>query len=175
MSNSWKELNPMAFLVSSSTLTPVAVSAQSQEVAQLNPSSYLPSLFNNACRGKRSESNPFGVQMYGVISTLKQHNALQDSPNVRMGLQNCVHLIATIDTTPNWATIGDARSPFQTDLLPEFVQFMQAVVERYDGDGVDDAPDGLVVKYFEFWNEPDAGGSPSGLHECPLLSLCAPS
>ena len=181
----------MALLVSS-TLAPSVASAQSQEVTQFGPSSYLPSLHNNACSGKRPESNPFGVQMYGVISTLKQHNALQDSyssylrtsiewgkvetsnvdpsqydwapadANVRMGLNNCVHLIATIDTTPAWATIGDARSPFQTDLLPEFVQFMQAAVERYDGDGVDDAPDGLVVKYFELWNEPDAGGSPSG-------------
>src|SRR5688500_9225597 len=69
----------MAFLVSSSTLTPSVASAESQEVAQLTPSSYLPVLYNNACRGKRPESNPFGVQMYGFISTLKQHNALQDT------------------------------------------------------------------------------------------------
>lgn len=80
----------------------------------------------------------------------------------RIAPENCVNLIATIDTTPEWATIGDARSPFQTNLLPEFVQFMGAVVERYDGDGIDDAPNGMVVKYWEIYNEPDAGSSPTG-------------
>jgi hypothetical protein len=39
---------------------------------------------------------------------------------------------------------------------------VEAAVERYDGDGTDDAPAGLVVKYWEFYNEPDAGSSPSG-------------
>jgi hypothetical protein len=130
--------------------------------------------------------------MYGLLSSQKHFDALQDNNSswlrtsiewgkvepvnvepsaydwstadaaVRMGLENCVHLIATIDTTPTWATIGDARSPFQTDLLPEFVQFMRAVAERYNGNGVDDAPEGLVVEYYEMWNEPDAGGAPSG-------------
>ena len=38
-----------------------------------------------------------------------------------------------------------------------FAEFMAAVVERYDGDGEDDAPGSPVVNYWEIYNEPDGG------------------
>jgi hypothetical protein len=77
-------------------------------------------------------------------------------------LANCANLIATIDITPPWATTGDGRSPFKPEFLPDFVEFVGALVERYDGDGVNDAPHGMVINYWEFYNEPDAGPSDTG-------------
>ncbi|HAL61303.1 MAG TPA: hypothetical protein DCP08_02725, partial [Chloroflexi bacterium] len=39
--------------------------------------------------------------------------------------------------------------------LDRFQYFVSALVERYDGDGVNDGPGSPEVKYWEFWNEPD--------------------
>jgi hypothetical protein len=74
----------------------------------------------------------------------------------------CVNMIVTLDFTPSWAWTGGDRSPIQSDLLPEYAEFVRAMVERYDGDGVDDAPGGMVVNYWEFYNEPDFGPSAYG-------------
>jgi hypothetical protein len=46
--------------------------------------------------------------------------------------------------------------------LSEFTEYIGALVERYDGDGIDDAPNGAIVRYWEFYNEPDAVPAPSG-------------
>ena len=80
---------------------------------------------------------------------------------------NCINMIVTIDGTPAWARFDgnrDGRSPILTENLPDYVEFVTALVERYDGDGVDDAPNGIVVNYWEFYNEPDFGSEVSG-HE----------
>lgn len=75
---------------------------------------------------------------------------------------NCANMIVTIDHTPEWAWSGGDRSPIQPEFLPEYAQFVRAVVERYDGDGIDDAPGGMVVTYWELYNEPDFGPSEYG-------------
>jgi hypothetical protein len=75
---------------------------------------------------------------------------------------NCINMIVTLDFTPSWAWTGGDRSPIQSDLLPEYAEFVRAMVERYDGDGEDDAPGGMVVNYWEFYNEPDFGPSAHG-------------
>ncbi len=41
--------------------------------------------------------------------------------------------------------------------LTQFTSFVGALVERYDGDGSNDAPGSPKVEYWEFYNEPDAG------------------
>jgi hypothetical protein len=65
-------------------------------------------------------------------------------------------LIATIETAPAWAaTFPDG--PIHVDKLPEFAEFVGAVVERYDGDGLEDVPGSLKVDHWEIYNEPDAG------------------
>ena len=67
-----------------------------------------------------------------------------------------LRLIITIDSAPPWAaTIANGRID-KTD-ISEFAQFMGALVERYDGDGRQDAPGSPVVDYWEFYNEPDGG------------------
>ena len=49
------------------------------------------------------------------------------------------------------------RNPL--DDLPAYQRFVQAAVERYDGDGIDDAPGGIVIKHWQVGNE--TGGWPN--------------
>lgn len=67
-----------------------------------------------------------------------------------------LNLIVEISNNPAWAATY-SNGPIDKVDLQEFVQFVTALVERYDGDGVDDAPGSPVVKHWEFYNEPDAG------------------
>jgi hypothetical protein len=174
-------------------LTPAETMAAPEQPQAIAPSSYIPLLRNNVCRGTRASSNPIGVQIYGNTGYNELHFQLlqnTESPWIRNSVfwpavepgnvapsaynwthsdavlraakDNCANVIATIDNTPEWATTGDDRSPIQSALLPEYVQFVSAIVERYDGDGINDAPGGIVVNYWEFYNEPDFGTTSDG-------------
>jgi hypothetical protein len=86
---------------------------------------------------------------------------------LRAANANCLNMIVTIEGVPTWATTetlplnterGEGqRAPIKAANIPDFVQFVTALVERYDGDGINDAPNGIVVNYWEFFNEPDLG------------------
>lgn len=79
--------------------------------------------------------------------------------------QNCVNMIVTIEGTPGWAAmegLDDGRAPIKPASLPDFVEFVTALVDRYDGDGTNDSPHGIVVNNWEFYNEPDFGSAISG-------------
>lgn len=54
---------------------------------------------------------------------------------------------------PKWAAVYP-MGPV-TDLV-DLQEFMGALVERYDGDGAQDAPGSPVVRYWEIYNEPDS-------------------
>jgi len=62
--------------------------------------------------------------------------------------------LVTVQSNPDWAATTEL-GPIDKVPLSEFVQFVTALVERYDGDGVDDAPGSPVVKYWELYNEMD--------------------
>lgn len=64
-------------------------------------------------------------------------------------------IIATIIRNPSWAATNP-EGVIDKVPLSRFVSFVSAVVERYDGDGVNDAPGSPRVHYWEFYNEPDA-------------------
>ena len=64
-------------------------------------------------------------------------------------------LIATINHNPTWAATY-RQGPIDLVPISQFTDFVGAMVERYDGDGYLDAPGSPVVRYFEFYNEPDA-------------------
>jgi len=66
-------------------------------------------------------------------------------------------IIGTIESAPAWAVMdtGKPDGPLRPETLPSFAEFVAAVVERYDGDGWQDAPGSPVVDYWEFYNEPD--------------------
>ena len=63
-------------------------------------------------------------------------------------------VIATISNNPPWAS-GTDGGPVYPERQNDFLEFIAALVERYDGDGVDDAPGSPKVLHWEFYNEPD--------------------
>lgn len=63
-------------------------------------------------------------------------------------------MIATIEGNPSWAA-SHPEGPLYSEAVNDFVEFITAAVERYDGDGYQDAPGSPVVNYWEFYNEPD--------------------
>jgi hypothetical protein len=67
-------------------------------------------------------------------------------------------LVMTVISNPAWAATY-ANGPIDRVGIDEFVQFMVAVAERYDGDGVADAPGSPVVDYWELYNEPDGASA----------------
>ncbi len=65
-----------------------------------------------------------------------------------------LNIIATIRRMPDWAADG-IDEPIYPENYDEFAQFVSALVERYDGDGLDDATGSPVVLYWEIFNESD--------------------
>jgi hypothetical protein len=77
-----------------------------------------------------------------------------------------VNLIVTVDGTPDWASpFGSSGpgGPIRQDKLANYAALVQELVERYDGDGYADAPGSPVIRYWEFYNEPDRGNTPSDI------------
>lgn len=72
--------------------------------------------------------------------------------------QHCYTVVMTVMGNPLWAA-PDSEGVIPAQNLPEFAEFMGALVERYDGDGIDDALGSPRVLYFELYNEPDAGAT----------------
>jgi len=63
-----------------------------------------------------------------------------------------IELILTIAGQPAWAATYQQGPVTNT---ADLVEFVGALVERYDGDGMDDAPGSPQVRYLELYNEPD--------------------
>ncbi len=72
---------------------------------------------------------------------------------------NGINIVATLRGNPSWAAAHE-NGPLYSSAMPDYLEFISALVERYDGDGFDDAPGSPVVQYWEFYNEPD--GVPAG-------------
>ena len=66
-------------------------------------------------------------------------------------------LIVVFETVPGWAQKikGWPDGPIDPDALDDFADFVSATVERYDGDGFQDAPGRPIIKHWELFNEPD--------------------
>jgi len=62
--------------------------------------------------------------------------------------------MVSIYAWPSWAA-STACGPIDRVPLARYQAFVQDVVERYDGDGVDDAPGSPRAAYWEVGNEPD--------------------
>lgn len=67
-----------------------------------------------------------------------------------------LHLVVTVLGNPRWAATY-TNGPIDKVDIGEFAEFVGTLVERYDGDGQEDAPGSPVVDYWEFYNEPDGG------------------
>ena len=95
-----------------------------------------------------------------------------------------LNLIVTLREAPEWAIeqSGLKDGPIDVEDLDEFAEFAQAVVERYDADGFEDAPGSPVIRYWEIYNEPDAGPEgwdvrwgASGAEYAHMLSVVYPA
>ncbi len=138
----------------------------------------------------RTEATVFGVQMYGNTSarvpyfgplmalnatwvraeidwnriepTNRSADRFEWTASDRVlaaAIEGGSNMIATIGRNPEWASPHE-QGPIDADHLDDFGEFLAALVERYDGDGVDDDPCGRVVKHWELYNEPDGGSKP---------------
>jgi hypothetical protein len=65
-----------------------------------------------------------------------------------------INIVLTLDHAPEWAATH-GQGPIDKVDISVMARLMNAVAQRYNGDGVDDAPGSPVVNYFEFYNEPD--------------------
>lgn len=75
-----------------------------------------------------------------------------------LAVQRCWPLLITIGGNPAWAS-SLSEGYLDKVSASELAEFMGALAERYDGDGVQDAPGSPKVLYFELYNEPDVGAA----------------
>lgn len=76
------------------------------------------------------------------------------------------HIVGMLLTTPEWARVADCRTRAraartETYWCPpadprDYKDFVWTVVERYDGDGIFDAPGSPRIAAWQIWNEPSA-------------------
>ncbi|MCX7861044.1 MAG: beta-galactosidase [Chloroflexus sp.] len=90
-------------------------------------------------------------------------------------------VIGMLLTTPAWARVGDCNSRITRNggslnyWCPpanpqDFADFVAAAVERYDGDGFNDAPSSPRVAAWQIWNEPNNWATwPGEAHEYGAL------
>ncbi len=152
---------------------------------------YLPTL-SKRCNFSAASAGIFGVQMYGETGAgTNYYSALLDSgaewvrvpidwrsveptnrapanfrwaaadAAVAAAADSCKNLIVTLRSAPDWAATYP-NSRLKSGQLGEFAEFVKATVERYDGNGIDDAPGSPIVTYWELYNEPDASESVLG-------------
>jgi len=79
---------------------------------------------------------------------------------VRAVNDGCMNVVITTDGNPAWAA-STSSGPIDLTDLSEFAEYLGAVVERYDGDGFDDAPGAPEIHHIELYNEPDRGSLPN--------------
>lgn len=148
---------------------------------------YVPSL----SRWYDEEAPPFGVQFYGALdgdsgleeltdaganwirlhiswgsiepsnTTPENYNWSRLDASVIDATDRNVELILTLAGQPAWAAVYPQGPVTDTKDIEEF---LGALVERYDGDGVADAPGSPRVTYFELYNEPDNGDLGHAVH-----------
>lgn len=148
---------------------------------------FLPALF----RCCDAQTPPFGVQFYGALNsdsglaeiadagatwirmpiswrTIEPTNTRPEyyswsalDASVSNAAERGVELILTLAGQPSWAAAYEQGPVTNTQ---DLVEFFSALVERYDGDGVDDAPGSPTVTHFELYNEPDNGSLGHAAH-----------
>lgn len=78
----------------------------------------------------------------------------------------CLNVIATHTAAPRWAA-DVSNGPVHPEYVDDLANYLGALVERYDGDGDQDAPGSPVVRYWQIYNEPDAIASWTGWAGAP--------
>ncbi len=113
---------------------------------------YFPDMMASNASWVRIEVSWRGVEPVNV--TPDQFDWTKVDSVLTASAQGGINMIGTINYNPAWAA-ESAFGPIAPEHLADFGQFITALVERYDGDGIDDDPCGRVVRHWEFFNEPD--------------------
>lgn len=80
---------------------------------------------------------------------------------IRTANEKGIKLLGIPDFTPLWASDSGCQVQYADKCAPtaaaitDYAAYVGALVERYDGDGVQDAPGSPVVHAWEIWNEPN--------------------
>ncbi|WP_129632022.1 polymerase [Candidatus Oscillochloris fontis] len=106
------------------------------------------------------------LETLGAVSAWAKYDRIVAAANAAE-----VELIVRLERPPAWARpqalastefqeglLLDGNSTGPPDDYADFGHFVQAVVERYDADGIEDAPGGLHIRFFQIWNEPNLRG-----------------
>ncbi len=181
----WSASLLLLMLSIASLATPQAALAE-PETPGADGSIYMPASMKESCKELKS-AGLLGVQPYGGVnsgSTLEKDLMESGASWVRLAFvwsqvepdnttpdkydwahtdalaalayERCWPVVFLLTDNPEWASLL-AEGPLTRAADSELAQFMGAMAERYDGDGVDDAPGSPKVFYFEMYNEPDAG------------------
>lgn len=70
-------------------------------------------------------------------------------------------MVAVVYANPSWVSEQECR-PVPPEHEARYQAFWQELVERYDGDGKEDAPGGTEVHYWQVSNEPDFDPTAAG-------------
>lgn len=89
-----------------------------------------------------------------------QFKTFYDS-GMKLAADNGLNIIGMLLTTPQWARDGACSSNYWCPPadVNEYAQFAAWIVERYDADGVQDAPGSPRIAAWEIWNEPNAAAT----------------
>ncbi len=165
-------------------LAPIIPSSCGSSPCVTTRTMYLPLVLRS---DPRSKPTVFGLQMYGNLGDAYQaldlvqaakvtwlrtqiewrlvepmnvapeeYNYQNYDTSLRAAMHAGMNSLVTIEANPTWAATL-LNGPIDRTDISSFVQFVAATVERYDGDGRQDAPGSPVVDYWEFYNEPDNG------------------
>jgi len=117
-------------------------------------SPYHNSLLQSGASWVRGQANWASVEPTQTSPPTYNWSSVDNSLLAARADMGGLNMIATIWIAPDWAAPGP-EEPIYPEKLDEFALFVSALVERFDGDGVDDADGSPVVLYWEFFNEPD--------------------
>ncbi len=119
---------------------------------------------NNAPSRAYSETERLGVEWIRLPIFWSQIEPVNTTPEhyqwgkwdsfLLYANQHHMNVILTFTGNPEWAATFPAGPIDRTD-ISELEEFFGAMVERYNGNGFEDAPGSPVVRYYEIYNEPD--------------------
>jgi len=120
-------------------------------------STYYNYLMDSQASWVRSQVNWIDVEPVDATPAVYNWNSTDRALAVSQADKGGLQVIAVIDYVPVWARLvsSEPNGRIRPDALDDFGAFVQAAVERYDGDGYLDAPGKPIVKHWEMFNEPD--------------------
>ncbi|MCP4421011.1 MAG: glycoside hydrolase family 5 protein [Chloroflexi bacterium] len=119
---------------------------------------YYDALINSNASWVRTNVSWAKVEL--TNSSPDNYNWTSADNSLAISINPDINVIVTIDDNPGWAATSSG-GVINLVGFAEFASFVGALAERYDGDGVDDAPGSPIVTYWELYNEPDAGSATS--------------